>query len=47
MTGVLEHLSFEKRLGDLGLFGLKNRWTSHCNLLILKSGLQEKREQTF
>lgn len=47
MTGGLEHLSFEERLGDLGLFGMENRRTPHCSLLILKRNLKEKCEQTL
>lgn len=26
ITGGLEHQSFEEKLGELGLFDMKNRW---------------------
>jgi len=45
MTRVLEHLSCEERLREMGLFSLEKRrllGRPDCSLSVLKGGLQER-----
>jgi len=50
MIRGLEHLSYEKRLREWGLFSLEKRRLQEdltCSLSVLKGGLQERGGQTF